>query len=340
MNDLPMVRSHELIDYGRCPKKWYWKWRMGLVPKTEIFSALSLGTWVHAALAEWYELPRSKRTVLALVEAYKAIVYVALHGYNGPTHVLDQGHELAALGLAMVTGYAKHYGNDPDLQIIATEIPIEFEITHPDGELIAIYKLKPDAVFQSRKDGFIWLLETKTAASIRVEHLPIDSQARPYATLAERALKTLGAIKKTDSVKGILYNFLRKAHPDERDYNKQGLALNKDGSVSKRQPSPLFVRHPLKLTRAAKRIALERLKLDSLEITTVAEYLRQGRIKPSALRKTTHHSCPKTCQYFSMCVLEEEGGDITEMRRTMYRRENPYEYYEETTTEPASFEMG
>src|SRR5262249_32943090 len=51
---LPIIRSHERIDYKRCTKKWYWKWRKGLVPKAAQFGALELGTWMHDALAQWY----------------------------------------------------------------------------------------------------------------------------------------------------------------------------------------------------------------------------------------------------------------------------------------------
>jgi hypothetical protein len=40
-----------------------------------------------------------------------------------------------------------------------------------------------------------------------------------------------------------------------------------------------------------------------------------------------------------MCVVEEQGGDIKEMQRTMYERQDPYLYEEESTEVLTSFEL-
>jgi hypothetical protein len=136
-----------------------------------------------------------------------------------------------------------------------------------------------------------------------------------------------------------MYNFLRKAIPDERETDAQGRALNKNGTVSKRQPTPVFIRHPIELTTASKKIALMRLRLETKIVTEYARAVRERRIDPFFIPKTPHSSCEKLCDYFTMCVVEEQGGNIKEMQRTMYHRENPYTYLEETTDIPASFEL-
>lgn len=337
MNSLPLIRHSERVDYKRCPKKWFWRWRMGLVPRTKTFGALELGTWVHYAFADWYTGDR-QRSLAKLFATYADLSIAAAQQVKAPQHVIEKAEELFSLGEAMMTAYQRFYGIDENVHVLAAEVPLEFEITGESGELVAIHKLKPDLVFADQYD-YVWLMEHKTAAQIRLEHLPIDDQARPYVAMAERALRNAGVINRHQHFKGVMYNFARKVLPDERAMNEKGQALNKNGTVSKRQPTPVFVRHPVTLSRAAKLIALRRLQFEARLITDITKELHKRSIDPAHLPKTPHSSCPKLCPFFTMCVAEEQGGDIKEMQRTMYVRRDPYEYEEETTDIPLSFEL-
>lgn len=338
-----LIRSHEIMNFKRCPKMWFWKWRMGLVPKEKSFGALDLGTWIHDAFAHWYSKSGKRRTMAGLVWCFDHFALKALDSApaNTPQHVLDKAHELYTLGRAMLTAYAEQYQGDKDWEIIGAEIPLEIEITDQYGQSVGTYRMKLDLVIRDRTTGKIWIIEHKTAKAIRVEHLSIDGQARPYGALAELAMKRAGILKPKETVEGILYNFLRKAMPDVRETNSEGLALNKDGSVSARQPSPLFKRHPVKLTTKAKRVALERIRLDVIEIMGTRFMLHRAKDREqmvSRISKTSHWSCPRFCEYFTMCELEEQGGDIRQLQRGMFIRRDPYQY--ETTDEVFGFEMG
>jgi len=340
MDRLPLIRHSERVAYKRCPKKWFWAWRMGLVPKHKTYGALDLGTWVHEAFADWYRHEDRDNVNLAgiFMQAYTATALLAKEA-GAPQYALDKAEELAMLGEAMLTAYQKFYGaGDPDVNVIAAEIPLEFPITDSDGKLVALHKLKPDLVYADR-NGDVWLMEHKTAAQIRLGHLPIDDQARPYVAMAEPALRKAGVIGKRQYFKGVMYNFARKALPDERPKDAQGRSLNKNGSVSAKQPTPTFMRHPITLTRAARRIALMRLRIETMLITDLTRALHEKAIDPRVLTKTPHSSCEKLCPFFTMCVVEEQGGDISEMQRTMYVRRDPYLYEEETTDIPLSFEL-
>lgn len=339
IHDLPLIRHSERVDFKRCPKKWFWHWRMGLFPKSINFGALVLGTWTHAALAGWYGQPDRASLDLSVWFERHADADIKHAGDSLPEHVLAQAEEARMLGVAMTTAYQSRYGADDDVNVMAVELPLEFEITDEEGKVIALHKLKPDMIYESSRDGNVWLMEHKTAKQIRLEHLPIDDQARPYAAMAETAMRRAGMLAKSQQFKGVMYNFLRKALPDERETNSKGQALNKNGTVSARQPTPVFVRHPVVLSRKAKQIALMRLRIETRIVTQYAEAVRSKRIDPQFIPKTPHSSCPKLCQYFAMCVVEEQGGDIKTMQETMYVRANPYTYDEETTDIPASFEL-
>ena len=337
---LPVLRRGERADYYRCPKMWYWRWRRGLVPKAKQFGALDLGTWMHYALAYWYGTGLKRRGNLAETFRTTALLDLRVAESNrAPAHVLIKAEELLALGEAMAAAYEDHYGDDPKIFVITAEIPLEFTIPDHRGSILAVHKLKPDLVFRDIRGG-IWLMEHKTAASIRTEHLPIDNQARPYGTMAERALRKLGLIQRSEQFRGILYNFLRKGLPDLRPKDRNGRSLNKDGSVSKRQPIPLFMRKPIKMTNRAKEITLARLQADAIMLTKVTLEIRSGRIDPMDIPKVPHYSCPKMCPFFNMCVAEEEGADIRLMERSLFNRRDPYKYEEETTDEIPGFEMG
>lgn len=345
--NLPSVRSGERADFKRCKKKWYWAWRRGLVQRAHRFGALELGTWVHAALADWYSnqhAGRNRSTLRELFWSHAQYAVNAAQQAGAPEHVVDKAIELQRLGEAMMEAYQTQYQFDDRkrIRILAVEIPLTFTIPDPDtGELLAIHKFKPDAVFADEHDD-VWLMEHKTAASIRTEHLTIDDQARPYGAMSERALTKMGILREGQTFKGILYNFMRKALPDERPQNEKGERLNKNGTVSKSQPPPLFLRKAITLTRKQKVLTLKRVQAEVLEMTFLTQKLRDGSYDQRWLTKTPHKSCPKTCDFFKMCEAEENGTDIKPMERMMFFRRNPYLYEEENPTadEAVGFEMG
>jgi len=336
------VRSHERIDYKRCPKKWYWKWRKGLVPKALSFGPLELGTWVHDAFAGWYGEGTTRNGILLDHFTMHAEMGMQLAQEEGcPDYLIEKAEELIGLGSAMMRAYTIEYGDDPAVYVLGAEIPLDFSIPIGDGTT-AHHLLKPDLVYQDTQ-GDAWLMEHKTATTIRTGHLVIDDQARPYGVMAEAALRKAGILRQGQHVRGIMYNFIRKTLPDLRPRDAAGKALNKDGTVSRRQTAPMFLRHPVRLTRAAKAATLRRLQDEVIEIAVMGLMLRANQASDprvvDRLGKTPHSSCERFCQYFPICVAEENGMDTRDMERLMYVRQNPYDYGA-TTDVPTSFEMG
>lgn len=337
MQSLPLVRHSERVAFKRCEKRWYWAWRRGLVPKTQLPGALELGTWTHEALAAWYTLKDRRKRSLA--ELFTGVADTALATYTDlPDHVLAKAEELRMLGLAITTAYDKKYGADESVRAIAAELPLEYPIKNKADDVVALHKLKPDLIYEDANRD-VWMMEHKTAKQIRTGHLVLDDQARPYAAMAELTLREKGLLTEDQQFKGVMYNFIKKILPDERSTDEKGRALNKNGTLSKRQPLPSFLRYPVTLGRRAKRIALTRLRFETILITSYAQAIREKRIDPNYIRITPHSSCEKLCPFFTMCVVAEQGGNVAEMERSLFTRRNPYTYDEETADIPTSFEL-
>lgn len=335
--ELPVIRQSERVDFKRCMKKWFWRWRKGLVPKQTEYGALILGTWMHTAMEYRYT---SKRK-LSLEQWFAAVADIGLDEARAadiPDYQMQKAQELRVLGLGMAKGYDRKYGDDPEIRPIGAEIPLEFAIKDNDGVTVSIHRLKPDLLYRNPHNE-IWLLENKTAKQISVEHLKIDDQARGYAAMSELALRQAGWLKPNEQVKGVMYNYLRKIMPDERPTNEKGQALNKNGTVSKQQRTPEFVRHPVVLSRQAKAIAIQRLSNEAVTITRMTAALRAKEMTEEDLMVTPHKSCPKLCEFFAMCEVAEQGGNYREMQRSMYVRRNPYEYEQDSTDVPVSFDL-
>lgn len=293
-------------------------------------SALDLGTWFHTGLEKWYGQGLRRNGSLAQ------------HVTDAWTHDLDMGvpepwmddfEKLTMLAEAMAISYQSKYGRDTHVHVLGTELPLEFSFK------MGTHRLKPDMVVRMRDTGLYYLWENKTAGQINIEHLTIDDQARGYAAMAEIGLLKNGVLPAGTHLSGIIYNFVRKALPDEREQNAKGEYLNKDGSVSKKQPAAQFLRHTLPLSKRAKEIALRRVDREVSEIVSFTNRLRARELDPLWIRKTPHRSCPRFCDFFPICNAEEQGSNIQQMMNDLYMVQDPYEYDQDSTSEPISWEL-
>jgi len=324
------VRYSERTDYKRCQKKWYWRWRKGMRVRNPRPSALDLGTWFHYGLENWYGSgTKRNRTLRWHVET----AIETQRDLGVPEQHQEKFEELAMLVEAMADAYEKKYGRDSKVSVLATEIPLEFTFT------TGTHRLKPDMVVQMLDTGLYYLWENKTAGQISIEHLPIDDQARGYAAMAERGLIEAGVLPRGKRLSGIMYNIVRKALSDERPQNEKGEYLNKDGSVSKKQPAEQFLRHPFPMTNRAKVIALTRVANEVERIVSHTSRLKVGREDPLWIQKTPHRSCPRFCDFFPICNAEEQGSDIRQMSDDLYIVADPYQYDQDTTSERISWEL-
>ncbi len=338
---IPEVRTSERVLHKRCPWAWNQAYRHGMRSK-RVSDPLWFGELCHVALAGWYSGPGKKRGPHP-AETFAKLAEAEELRYFKTTDATDEDRakytDMRELGVAMMEGYVQRYGRDDKWSIVSPEKTFSFNIPFPKWweyeevrEWLARYVGTYDLVYRDLETGWFWLGEHKTAKTIRTDHLPLNSQAGSYFATAKQSLINDGVMKPSDVFKGIMYNFLRKALPDPRPVDPQGYALNKDGSRSKVQPSPLFKRHPLPITRAEQTSQLVRMQND----VAVMELTRRGLLP---ILKTDHWSCARLCDFYDICRLHEASGNWKELRSVSFRVEDPYAAHRKSTDEIGTFEL-
>lgn len=288
-----ILRTSERRAFKRCPAKWWWAYREGLVPKGAESTALWFGTGVHLGLAEWY-LPGTKRgphpaeTFAAFAGDAVTAIKVADADEQRVAEYVD-GKEL---GIKMLEGYVERYGTDPQWDFISAEQTFSLNVPWPRDDRQALWIVDPesgdilveydgtfDGVYRDLETGRLELLETKTCKGIQTSHLSMDDQAGSYWAVANHTLRSQGLISRSETLAGINYNFLRKALPDDRPVDDEGYATNK--------PLKAHYIHALQGIDGWTAKELGKLKLDELEGIAVANHRLvlgdRSKVQPTAL---------------------------------------------------------
>lgn len=328
MSNPPIIRTSERRSAKECLQAWQWAWREGLKPRGEEADHFWFGTGIHLAFSEWYSGPGLKRGPHP-VETWEEYCRDAhrtmrLSGHDDEAKWTD-GVEL---GRSLLERYIDHYGNDDHWHIIAPEQTFQIDIPYRrKNGIMAIYAGTFDLVFRDLRTGRIKLGEHKTAANISLTHLQIDDQAGAYWAIAHKVLVSQGLIKESDRIEAITYNFVRKALPDVRPENEDGLKLNKNGTISKRQPKHPFLRYDVDRSPRERATQLRRIQNE-------ATWMDLARRHPDAITKNPRYDCARRCQFYELCEIHERGGrDFEDYKKAMFRVEDPYKDHRKSASE-------
>jgi len=292
---------------------------MGYAPRYKQADAAWLGIGVHEAFAQWYKKGKRRGERPAdFFERWAGDEIAYAKTYLDDQYDAPVWEDATELGIVMLEGYYDLYGRDPSWSFISTEQA--FEITIVDhGEPVAKFRSRWDGVFKDLSSGRIKLLETKTATHIDTSYLDLDDQGGSYFAVAGYLLRANKVLKPGEEIEEIVYNFLRKARPDERPRDENGFCLNKDGSISKQQPRPLFHREPVDRSPAEVASQLQRI---ADEVRVMNAY-RDGTLN---VIKTPTKDCARYCPMYGPCVLDERGSDsVHDVLRSNFIQVNPYE---------------
>jgi hypothetical protein len=353
---LPMLRTSERSTFKRCHWKWWWEFEEVLKPKTDV-PPLRFGSLIHKALADFY-IPGVKRgphpaarfryhydQELRLQESF---------GFKVPDVEDDEvWREAGELGEAMLDNYVDRYGADDEWEVLVTEqafqqvVPKPWSIdpNHPASaqtlEPWFIYVGILDGIWRNRRTKKISIVDHKTAKAINVMYLSLDSQATAYWTWGLDWIYEQGLLRPREKPAGMMYNHLRKAMPDPREYeivNGKKVYLNLDGSYSKKQPAPYFVRTPIYRDWHEREAAREQVYAEFADIEMIQtgrEDDKDGNLHAppaGAYKNQGQFTCPG-CWLFDVCELHEIGGDWKEMMAHTTREWEPYDAHHVYTDE-------
>jgi hypothetical protein len=324
-----MLRTSERGTAKRCEWAWDRTYVDELRPYTDA-PALRFGSLIHRALAGWY-VPGIKRGVHpreGFISAYNADQEQNQELFGMKVGDEEKWENAYDLGIAMMENYIDEYGQDSEWEVIATEMPFEVLVYHPETkEPWFLYVGVVDGVWRSRKSKKLWIPDHKTTSGIgpkTTAHLTLDDQAGAYWSWGVDYLRQKGILAPKQKLAGMLYNFMRKAMPDERPsrfVNGARMYLNKNGTVSERQPSPYFKREPVFRDEFDRNEARRRSMIDFQRLTL----LRDGKLQIS--KNPGMFTCPM-CSMRDACELHETGNDWLTFLNQTTKPWNPYSEHE------------
>jgi hypothetical protein len=290
------------------------------------------------ALAGWY-IPGIKRGVhpaKTFAKAYDAEIARNEEIFGFRVGDDEKWENARDLGIAMMNNYVDEYGQDSEWKVIATEMPFKVlvhhevridEWPHSRVEPWFYYVGIVDGVWEHRVSHDLWIPDHKSTAGIgdsKLNYLQVDDQAGSYWSWGVDYLREVGILKPKQQLAGMLYNFLRKAMPDERPskiVNGKRMYLNLDGSVSKKQPSPYFLRQPIYRDEFDREEAKRRALVDFRR----TELFRSGELEMT--KNPGMFTCP-TCAMRDACELHETGNDWEGFLNQTTKSWDPYAEHE------------
>lgn len=322
---LPLMRTSERTTFARCPEQWYRSY-VQRIARSRHSNPLLFGSMVHKAL-EVYYIPGKRRgphPVQTFLDEYDAVAEES--GFDFSFQDEDEDWVQAReLGEEMLTNYVDHWKKrDKAWQVLAPEMPAMVVLLSKKGEPLCRYLMQLDLVVYDSELGRHLFVDHKTAAALHdPEQKALDEQCGTYWLFGPSYLAANGFLPKDDEIRGFWYNILRKAKKDERPTNEAGQALNKDGSVSKRQPTPLFQRFPVYADEARRANVLDRIRKQFYSM----EQTRKGKLGVYKVPMFSGMgSCP-SCQFYAVCILHEDGADHESLLELDYEESDPYGQY-------------
>jgi hypothetical protein len=332
-----MLRNSERQSFKKC--MFMWALNFGVLTgtplkPTEDARALRFGDLIHQSLAGYYKRgkKRGRKPWLIFEKLYKQQIEEL---EMGRLNMKDEDKWLDAmeLGPAMLRGLVERYGpRDEQYEVLSAEqvFQVPLKIKKPDGPTTKVLIVGTlDGVWRDlsgpARSRDIFFKEWKTAGSIDLTNLPFDEQAGTYWTYAPKWLWRQGMLPEGVYPSHILYTFMLKSMPDDRPKDEAGRALNKDGSVSKKQPAKRFDRQPVHRDAADRASMHARVIQEVLDMERVRENPALRAYKnPGPLYMPNCRGCP----FRDPCELHESGHDWKAMLDSGFQSWDPYAAHE------------
>lgn len=321
MHEQPvMIRNSERSSFRRCRQRWFWSYVL-LRRNKRRSGALTFGDLIHQALAKRYR-PGAKRGPLP------ARTFMKLFQENASDFSQwdEDGNRIPAdeLGAVMLHEYVKLYGKDEHIKVIHPEMHFAVDVYDRRGRYLCTIVGSVDCVIENLLTGRKGLWEHKTAKAI--EQVQVISgygeQALSYLWGMTMWLRHLELLGEDERLEMVMFNFLKKSLPDERPTDENGMALNQNGTVSKRQPPPRFDRQEFIVDEGMFESFNRRIRAEAWEMIRA----REGK---APIYKNPTKDCSWDCEFYDVCEIHEMGGDWEGVLDLEFVAWDPYADYRE-----------
>jgi hypothetical protein len=286
------ISASQLRDFLRCRLKWYWRHQLEMVPVERAVN-LAIGTLVHAAREQWYDLPTRGKTLPLVkrrtIAAMKAIIPHVFKELKADLTVLST--EDRQLVEAMLIGYAEWAKTqDPQIGLVDKAVSTEHWFELPlTKEADIIVRGKLDIMFEPADDKLtIATDECKTASQIRVNLVEMNLQCSVYLWA------------------------MRELHPKYKSYLAYRTTMRKQ-MPGPRVTADLFHRESIER-------APEEIDLWARDARRMALDMVGAAIYPNATGE-----CAWDCDYNTPCILRGNPGDFKEAMRRSFMKKPPRE---------------
>lgn len=356
-----MLRNSERSTYRRCRQKWQWSYE-GKRESKNRKTALTFGTMVHQALAQWY-IPGRKRgrhPAEAFLEIYDADAEanggIGFEQWDED----DQKIDARELGWAMLTGYVEKWGEDKHYEVLQPEMGFQIDVYDKRGRYLCTLVGTSDGPVRNLNTGRIEILEHKTAKRLEVIRVMsgYGEQGMNYIWGLTMWLRHLGLMGPEERIDLVRFNVLRKGMPDVRPRNADGHALNKpkkDALVAQCEVLGLPAKGTIedltyRLEQAGVDVPLlgepsarqptplherQEFPIESEQLETFERRLRMDAYEMKLVRegklpinKNPTKDCSWDCPFVDACEIHEMGGDYEGVLEFDFKPWNPYEEHE------------
>lgn len=334
-NDVTEIHTSSRNAFRRCRRKWLLGTLLNLTSLGDTNFHLWFGTGFHFALEDYYGYRRFKEPIDAFKAYYKSFMREQLP---------PEAEESIELAEGMLDHYLNYWipqrGNEYRTFHVDGEpqVEVDFTFTLPKlSEKLGVevkYKGTFDRVVLD-SDNNIWIQDYKTATNIDTDKLETDPQISTYKWAAESWYG--------QPVEGVLYTQFKKKYPEAPRVLKSG-----NLSVDKRQNTTyalykkeLMLRYPEgnypkkyidMLSALAERETPEGddyIRQDTVyrnENQGISEYKQMCQeiedmylaITDDRLYKNATRNCSWDCDFKTVCIAMDDGGDYQHLIDTMY----------------------
>jgi hypothetical protein len=306
-----LISNSEIQTFKACRRKWWLAWFRGMAPrKADLVGVRSIGTRIHACLAEYY-VPDGESRIDPLITHVRIAAEdlaalrenAAREGYEVDAEQLQKLNANFELERVMLAGYMdwlRETGADANLEVVGSEVYIETLFT-PDVKLIG----KIDTRVRDRRTGRRKFLDHKSVASLDTSLLRLNEQMLHY-----HLLEWLETEEGESSCDGALYNMMKRSKRTAR-------------------ATPPFY-HRAEITHNSHELESYRKRLMGvvMDIEEVERKLEAGEAHHQVVYPTPSRDCSWKCPFVKICPLFDDGSRSEDALANLFVHRNPLDYYQ------------